>query len=1110
MARFPPPFADEDTVRTHTIIHFFLKCESVPEMTRRHILVGTIGLWESNSLTFYKTLFARMGNVKAGKFVDEETGESLNDVESTLSRVGIALRDQNGQFKDFQLVLDEVGNSWENYDSVTKHAIATAMAGVRNQEKLLVLLSNYGSALGYAATASESLGTAQQKYSAAYLDSVEAKMNALKAQFESFSQTFLNSSWVKDIIAEATVFVKTLEGLVSIGDGILVKISAIAVATTTLYAIVKRIKGLKIVTSLSKLPKLLSLAQIRIQKMGVASFITSKHTGSLFATLKGLNLDPVSVGITAATVAIVAITSAIKALDKAWQDEYNEAQKAASEHADAAAKYQSEIDALEELKQKLRDAHGSKTKLADIYEDLNKKVSVSSELLKGEERAYKSVNAQLAAQIEYNRQLLKQESNKASAELQDAYEKNHLVSSGMDVESRHMYPYMQGTSDDWDSKRFNEIYDAVRALERFEKDNIRATREISELKKELADIVSYDAIYNKMSDEQRENFYYLVNTTSQHWKDFWDAQKQTALDAYSGYISTASDNGFFKSDIMKMAVEALSRQVPDLIDMQSFLTALDEADADVARLLEDYADATQNDPDRVSAAYDAIVNKVDSMKGAMPELAQILDEILIYAGNIGSAVAGELEAIGIDTIIDNLQPGFDAYSAAMSDMSELGYLQADTLSTLIELFPTLEDELEMTANGYKIATDSLDKWIDSQREAYVAALANAKTAEEERIARENLQRFLAVEATLKMSDAIEKETKALEDQQEVLEKELDAHKKLVDIRKELLETFKEEKDYQDELEKKQRNVARLQTNLTVARLDTSAAGQARVRELEQELQEAQDDLDDFTLEHAIEVLMGQLDKEYNEHEQQVNSQISAINDAKEAITSQIGSLNLTVEELLKEYLANNPKVDDGTKPEGEFTGPPAPPPKEPIGPPAPSYFNTIDGQRTNLQNYINEHGYSSMNANAWANDKIFAEMFTSYIKSGGALDDLFDIRGLKWGVPSFHTGGFVGDIARLQSNEEFAKLLRGEFVSTPRQMDNFMRKILPEVANFGSGRVNEFNAPLISIECENVTQESLPKLQDIVNKAVATIQRQLNDGMSRSGYKQNINKKQFI
>lgn len=78
---------------------------------------------------FFKTLFARMGNVKAGKFIDDETGESLNDVEAVLGNIGISLRDANGNFRNFAEVLSEVAGEWENYDNVTQHAIATAFAG---------------------------------------------------------------------------------------------------------------------------------------------------------------------------------------------------------------------------------------------------------------------------------------------------------------------------------------------------------------------------------------------------------------------------------------------------------------------------------------------------------------------------------------------------------------------------------------------------------------------------------------------------------------------------------------------------------------------------------------------------------------------------------------------------------------------------------------------------------------------------------------------------------------------------------------------------------------------------------------------------------------------
>ena len=84
---------------------------------------------------FFKTLFARMNNVAAGKFVDDETGESLNDVEAVLGNLGIALRGVNGEFRDSSAVLDDVAARWDTFNDTERNAIATAMAGTRNFEK---------------------------------------------------------------------------------------------------------------------------------------------------------------------------------------------------------------------------------------------------------------------------------------------------------------------------------------------------------------------------------------------------------------------------------------------------------------------------------------------------------------------------------------------------------------------------------------------------------------------------------------------------------------------------------------------------------------------------------------------------------------------------------------------------------------------------------------------------------------------------------------------------------------------------------------------------------------------------------------------------------------
>ena len=54
---------------------------------------------------------------------------------------------------------------------------------------------------------------------------------------------------------------------------------------------------------------------------------------------------------------------------------------------------------------------------------------------------------------------------------------------------------------------------------------------------------------------------------------------------------------------------------------------------------------------------------------------------------------------------------------------------------------------------------------------------------------------------------------------------------------------------------------------------------------------------------------------------------------------------------------------------------------------------------------------------------------------------------------TYHSGGLVGDVATLSESEEFAKLLKGEFVSTPAQMKHFMEDTLPQVAEYGAETV---------------------------------------------------------
>lgn len=116
-----------------------------------------------------------------------------------MSAVDIKLRDSNSNFRNFGDVLDDVAGKWSSYSNVEQHAIATAFAGTRQQEKFLVLMQNYGTALKYADLAENSSGSAMSKFSS-YEEGLEAKTNRLKASFEGLATALLNSDTVGLIV----------------------------------------------------------------------------------------------------------------------------------------------------------------------------------------------------------------------------------------------------------------------------------------------------------------------------------------------------------------------------------------------------------------------------------------------------------------------------------------------------------------------------------------------------------------------------------------------------------------------------------------------------------------------------------------------------------------------------------------------------------------------------------------------------------------------------------------------------------------------------------------------------------------------------------------------
>lgn len=178
------------------------------------VVLETTGDGAESVGVFMKTLIARMANIKAGKLVDPEDQSDISDVERVLTNYGIALRDQQGNFRNFQKILDETAQKWREFGEAGKtsaqSAIAVAFGGTRNQEKFKVLMEGYQTAAKYADIATNSAGNAAEKYEA-YMDGIEAHINQLTATSEKFSQTVLNSDMVKEGIDFLTNILNLLQ-----------------------------------------------------------------------------------------------------------------------------------------------------------------------------------------------------------------------------------------------------------------------------------------------------------------------------------------------------------------------------------------------------------------------------------------------------------------------------------------------------------------------------------------------------------------------------------------------------------------------------------------------------------------------------------------------------------------------------------------------------------------------------------------------------------------------------------------------------------------------------------------------------------------------------------
>lgn len=175
-----------------------------------------------------------MSEMKSGLSQDEN-GEFLDasKVETALKSVGVALRDTQGQFRDLDQVIIELGSKWSSLDSATKRYLGTIIAGNRQQSRFLALMENYDRFTEIQESAMNAEDASVLQY-AKTLDSLESKLNQISNSFQQFYMSILNGPVIGSFLSFLN---QVITGFTKLGN------------FSSLFNIISIIKGVKTLAS---------------------------------------------------------------------------------------------------------------------------------------------------------------------------------------------------------------------------------------------------------------------------------------------------------------------------------------------------------------------------------------------------------------------------------------------------------------------------------------------------------------------------------------------------------------------------------------------------------------------------------------------------------------------------------------------------------------------------------------------------------------------------------------------------------------------------------------------------------------------------------------------
>lgn len=395
--------------------------------------------------------------------------------QDALAEYGITVENVDGSLKSTFDVLSELKPKWDSMTDAQRTALGDTIAGQNQYKVLASVMQNFGHAADATKAALESAGSAAQENSK-YMESLEAKQQALKAEFEDFANRVLSKDLVGGFINAGTAMLNFANN--DVGAAI-TRIGVLSTGVTGLVGIVGQTVG--------------KIAEVGLQlkNLGVdgGSFLGMLASGKIALIVGGT------------VAAITALVEIIKAVNQAVEDKKFE--NLVSNYEELKQEAEEAAKNLEEVKKKLQD-------LQQIPEDK-----------RGEQ--WHNENEELKTLLQYYEQLERARKSQAEYAAKKAYSADREVGTTVQKE-------IYGVTDNEITSRFEDVgeytstEEAVRSLA--EKTGVVLTESQIEKLDKLGDDSERAA---KAVDYLRENLEllgYRFTTTTQTASEYQSTQGQ--------------------------------------------------------------------------------------------------------------------------------------------------------------------------------------------------------------------------------------------------------------------------------------------------------------------------------------------------------------------------------------------------------------------------------------------------------------------------------------------------------------------------------------------------------------------------------------------------------